>query len=145
MTVQAPRPTTTPCIEAASRDRHYPRVRVNGVLRYRHRLAYEAAYGPIPSGYVVGFLCLNKRCLNPEHMEAVTQAENVRRGWRDNRSAHVAAVQPGVSPCLYGHEPNWRRQGRGWQCRTCHRDKMRALRTRLAALLAQPHGRLAAG
>lgn len=44
-----------------------------------HRLAYVAAYGPIPPGLVIDHLCGNKLCANPAHLEAVTNAENSRR------------------------------------------------------------------
>lgn len=47
-----------------------------------HRLAYEEARGPIPAGLTIDHLCRNKRCCNPDHMEAVTAAENTRRGSR---------------------------------------------------------------
>ncbi|MCX4663346.1 HNH endonuclease signature motif containing protein [Streptomyces uncialis] len=45
-----------------------------------HRVAYEAAHGPIPDGLVIDHLCRIPACANPEHLEAVTNAENVRRG-----------------------------------------------------------------
>ena len=44
-----------------------------------HRLAYEWRVGPIPEGLEVDHLCNNRRCCNPEHLEAVTRRENLRR------------------------------------------------------------------
>ncbi len=45
-----------------------------------HRVAYEMTIGPIPEGLVIDHLCRVTSCVNPDHLEAVTQAENVRRG-----------------------------------------------------------------
>lgn len=44
-----------------------------------HRAAYEDKVGPIPAGLHVDHLCMVRPCIRPEHLEAVTQAENNRR------------------------------------------------------------------
>jgi excisionase family DNA binding protein len=51
-----------------------------GQSKYVHRLSWEKANGPIPDGLVVDHLCRNRACLNPEHLEVVSNWENLRRG-----------------------------------------------------------------
>lgn len=45
-----------------------------------HHLAYEWANGPIYSWMEVDHLCRVILCVRPDHLEAVTHLENVRRG-----------------------------------------------------------------
>lgn len=45
-----------------------------------HRWMYEQAVGPIPVGLQLDHLCRQSACVNPDHLEVVTNAENARRG-----------------------------------------------------------------
>src|SRR5688500_12459342 len=47
---------------------------------YAHRVAYGLYKGPIPFGLSIDHLCSNRSCVNPEHLEAVTQQVNLLRG-----------------------------------------------------------------
>jgi len=47
---------------------------------YAHRLSYETFVGPIPDGLTIDHLCKNRKCCNPDHLEAVTAGENALRG-----------------------------------------------------------------
>lgn len=58
----------------------------NGYGRFRneraHRYAYQAHKGPIPDGLMVRHLCGNKMCVNPQHLEVGTMADNAQDGIR---------------------------------------------------------------
>lgn len=60
-----------------------------------HRFAYTVFVGPIPEGLTLDHLCRNTWCVNPEHLEPVTQAENHRR-WVDSkercRNGHLLSI-----------------------------------------------------
>lgn len=51
-----------------------------GNNQYAHRVSYERFKGPIPDGMQVDHLCRVRHCVNPDHLEAVTQRENALRG-----------------------------------------------------------------
>lgn len=53
--------------------------RRNGT-RKAHRAIYEELRGPISGGLDLDHLCRNHRCVNPDHLEPVSKAENTRRG-----------------------------------------------------------------
>jgi hypothetical protein len=54
-----------------------------------HRVSYEFYQGPIPEGHEIDHVwqrgCRSRQCINPEHLEAVTHQENVRRSFEARR------------------------------------------------------------
>lgn len=76
----------------------YGRISIDGRLVYVHRAAYEAFVGPIPDGLDIDHLCRNRRCCNPEHLEAVTRRTNLLRG-DTITAAHVAGRNCGHHGC----------------------------------------------
>jgi hypothetical protein len=72
-----------PCMIAERswpRDDGYRAVWVGGLNVGSHRVAYEAAHGPIPEGMHLDHLCRNRACSNPGHLDVVTYQENIARG-----------------------------------------------------------------
>lgn len=108
-----------------------------GANRLAHRLIYELLVGPVPEGLVLDHLCRVPICVNPEHLEPVTQEENRRRSaamggalW-DGTVHGNAAVKAAAAACAKGHPwgPNPVRDKRGHRvCRECRRDNQRKRR-----------------
>lgn len=72
-----------------------------------YRRLWEIENGPVPEGLEIDHLCKNRGCCNPDHLEAVTHQENVRRAWADQthcRNGHLRSeagqyVSGGVATC----------------------------------------------
>ena len=100
-----------------------------------HRIAWELYVGPIPPGLQVDHLCRNRGCVNPRHLEPVTQKVNLARG--DSQSA--IAVR--TNRCHRDHEftpENTRIKRNGKRdCRACARiresKRVRIYRRRLTS------------
>lgn len=98
----------------------------NGRLVRAHRAAYEMYVGAIPDGLQIDHLCRRRCCVNPYHLEPVTQAENIRRG---GSSAAQIAKWAAMTHCRSGHErtpDNTHITPKGQRvCRVCQRAARR--------------------
>lgn len=83
--------------------------------RYRigaHRYFYQRKYGPIPTGLHLDHLCRNPLCVNPDHLEPVTHAENLRRGNSTKLSViQVAAIRDAYASGSASHRKLSRQYG----------------------------------
>lgn len=58
----------------------YGKKQLAGMSLLAHRWVWESLFGPIPEGKVINHKCSNRSCVNPSHLEVVTQADNCRHG-----------------------------------------------------------------
>lgn len=96
---------------------------LNGKFKKAHMVSYELFRGQIPDGLELDHLCRVRSCVNPDHLEAVTRSENIKRG-----------AGGSVTHCPSGHpydiENTKIYQGRRY-CRACNRaDTRRRRRTK---------------
>ena len=86
-----------------------------------HRISYELHVGvKIPEGLQIDHLCRVRRCVNPDHLEVVTQRENWRRGKSITRALADKTHCPAGHP--YDEENTYQRRGRR-HCRICGRER----------------------
>lgn len=82
----------TPCLIWQGRPsvQGYARITENQVTRPAHVVIWERANGAVPAGHEVDHLCYVRMCVELEHLECVTKAENRRRAG----SRMMAAMTP---------------------------------------------------
>ena len=104
-----------------SRGSHgYGQVSIGNRPALAHRVVWGLLVGPIPNGMQVDHLCRVRHCVNPDHLQIVTQAENIRRG------ASKAMIASLSRRCKRGHSlaampATWNATDRKSWCPTCSR------------------------
>lgn len=125
-----------------SRDRHgYGRMKVlvEGVKRETgaHRASWIVHRGAIPNPTLqTDHLCRNRACINPDHMELVTNQVNTlrsdhsgkagRSGRRRGRQLHSCGKHGRQDGYLRTQPDGYTR----WECRICRRARVRLWRLR---------------
>ena len=98
-------------------------VRWGGHRERAHRILYRIFVGDIPEGAQLDHLCRVRHCVNPEHLEAVSQQENIRRGMTGKLNHHNAHK----THCSRGHgftdSNTYIRPNGGRMCKRCAADR----------------------
>jgi hypothetical protein len=99
----------------------YPVFWFNGRNISGQEFAHDILGGrPVPPGWNRDHTCQVKCCVNPEHIEAVTPAENqARKPIKGNQ--HTYAIT-----CKRGHPKTDENRGHNGRCRACNRARISA-------------------
>lgn len=105
----------------------YARIRVGKTNRQAHRISYERFIGTIPSGMSVLHICDVRSCINPDHLYAGTQKDNVRDMMNRGRDRGPVFGNRKKTHCIRGHELTeeniYRDRNQGRHCKTCVRQR----------------------
>ena len=98
---------------ASKKPSGYGQFYYRGTNWQAHRVAYELYVGQIPEGATIDHLCRNRSCVNPDHLEPVSGAENTARGLESR------------THCPKGHELTLGTRARRAECRICKQANVR--------------------
>ena len=96
----------------------YGAIQMRDGLKRAHKVIWEHLNGVVPQGLELDHLCRVRCCVNPDHLEAVTHDENMKRSIYGIRTH-----------CEKGHEftvsNTYYRVGGGRRCRECSRTYLK--------------------
>ena len=84
--------------QRALTSKGYGRVNTPSGIRSAHRYSYEVFVGPIPPGLTLDHTCRNRACVNPGHLEPISQRENSLRS-----PLTINAINAAKTHCPQGH------------------------------------------
>lgn len=104
----------------------YGTIWCGGKKRFTHRVMFEIVKSPIPEGLVIDPLCRNPSCINTDHMECVTNEENLLRGEKFREEFRTGKKYK--KHCINGHilsdDNLYVHRGRR-NCKECYRIRCR--------------------
>lgn len=109
----------------------YGLFRVDKIKVGSHRFSYELHKGKISKGFVIDHLCRNRSCVNPDHLEVVSNKENILRG------ISQSATNAKKTHCKHGHILSgdnliiyFYKGKKHRYCKICSREKVRRYQMR---------------
>lgn len=129
-----PEPMTGCWLFVGAQAKGYGHLGMNGKVLRAHRIAFMVE-NEVPDGMVVDHKCRVRCCVNPDHLRAIPESENVMIGFGPT------AINARKEKCPYGHGYSGenlavyvRRNGaRNRACRTCQRIRDALVRARRKA------------
>lgn len=129
------------------KDGRYGRLVLGGIEQNAHRIAWEVVNGPMPRELSACHRCNTPRCMNPSHIYAATNRQNLIDAGRDGLLSKPGRPAYGPSlankqktHCTAGHllaGANVKVEASGSRrCITCHRAAARRSDRRTTDLLA---------
>ena len=101
----------------------YGQIRIKGKTEYTHRFVFAYYHGELNPNLTINHKCRNRRCCNVNHLEEITNEENLRIGLHKNQNSNK-------THCNNGHEftkeNTYIRPNGARNCRVCQRIKQRA-------------------
>ena len=126
---------------SAGKTKGYATMSIGWKTYYVHRLTFEHFRKSVPEGLELDHLCRRRHCVNPWHLEIVTQKENILRG------VSFSAINAKKTHCKRGHEfteENTRFRIRDGSvrrsCRECDRSYIRTRRAAKRGEAVSPSG-----
>jgi len=93
---------------------------INGKQMRAHRLSYQIFIGELRPKFQINHMCSNRSCINPEHLEQITHAENGSREKANHYNARLTHCKRGhefnETNTRYSIRPNGHN---GWKLRQC--------------------------
>jgi hypothetical protein len=91
-----------------------------------HRWIWEYTHGAIPDEMVIDHICRNTSCVNPKHLQVITQSENIKRSLTVIRRSER-------THCRNGHEftpqnTKYVTGQRGRRCGICAKQSVKRAR-----------------
>jgi hypothetical protein len=108
-----------PTRKNAPKTQGYGAITINKRPFYTHRLSFLMHNGYLTDGLVVDHLCGNTLCVNPDHLNEITNKQNLYKS--PNFSANNSNKYAQKSICKYGHK---RKPGAG-KCESCYKEKLK--------------------
>lgn len=95
---------------------------------YAHRFVYELYHGHIDNDLIIHHKCVNRKCVNPNHLEQMKQSQHIKLN-DYSKNGKTNNFQKSKTHCIRGHKFNekntYRRKDNNRQCKICRNESLK--------------------